>query len=235
MPVRFMPMSQPQPLIAEDLLLLLMDDASGRLAASSSARPLFGGALLVELALDEAVEVEEKRSMWHSAKVTARHDVAGTSSDPLLARAWATVAERPRSAQDLVNRLGKGVREELQDRLVARGILERRETKILGLFPSTTWPAADLRHESRLRQQLQACLVTGISPDARTAALVALLSSINHTHKVVDRGALSASEVKRRAKTIGEGAWAAKAVRDAVAASQAAVTAAITAAAAGAS
>lgn len=230
-------MSQPETLIAEDLLLLLMDDEKGRLAASSYARPLLGGALLVELALDEAVEVEEKRSMWHSAKVAPRPGATGSTADPLLARAWATVAEKPRTAQDLVNRLGKGVREELQDRLVARGILERRETKILGLFPSTTWPAADMRHELQLRQQLQACLVTGVTPDARTAALVALLSSIDHAHKVVDRGALSNGEVKKRAKAIAEGAWAAKAVRDAVAASQAAITAAVmastTAAAAG--
>lgn len=230
-------MSHPQTLIAEDLLLLLMDDVTGRLAASSYARPLFGGALLVELALDEAVEVEEKRSMWHSAKVSTRQGATGTTADPLLAHAWTTVAERPRTAQDLVNRLGKGVREELQARLVVRGILERRETKILGLFPSTTWPAADQRRESEVRQQLQACLVTGLTPDPRTAALVALLCSIDHAHKVVARGELSNGEVKRRAKAIAEGAWAAKAVRDAVAASQAAITAAVmastTAAAAG--
>ncbi|WP_110239079.1 GOLPH3/VPS74 family protein [Nocardioides gilvus] len=230
-------MSQPKTLIAEDLLLLLMDDQKGRLAASSYARPLFGGALLVELALDEAVEVEEKRSVWQAAKVHARQGVTGATADPLLSHAWATVAEKPRSAQDLVNRLGKGVREELQHRLVARGILERRETKILGLFPSTTWPAADLRREQQVRQQLQDCLVTGLSPDPRTAALIALLSSIDHAHKVVDRGALSNGQVKKRAKAIAEGAWAAKAVRDAVAASQAAITAAVmastTAAAAG--
>src|SRR5688572_8078650 len=38
-------------LIAEDLALLLLDDDKGTMAASSAARPLFGGALLVELAL----------------------------------------------------------------------------------------------------------------------------------------------------------------------------------------
>lgn len=221
--------AESQTLIAEDLLLLLMDDEKGRLAAASASRPLFGGALLIELALDEAVEVEEKRGHLHVPKVHARQPRSRERPDPLLARAWQTVAEKPRSAPDLVNRLGKDVREELQARLVARGILERRETKVLGLFPSTTWPAADMRHELQLRQELQGCLVTGLTPRPRTAALVALLSSVNRAHTVVDLGALSTGDVKRRAKAISEGAWAAKAVKDAVAASQAAITAATTA------
>src|SRR5690606_18450266 len=124
-------------LIAEDLVLLLMDDEKGRLAASSYARPLFGGALLVELALSGVVEVEEKRGFWHTAKVGT---VPGSPApqDPLLDASRRTVEEKDRTAQDLVNRLGKGVREELQARLADRGILERRETRVLGLFPSTT-------------------------------------------------------------------------------------------------
>ncbi|WP_101523922.1 GOLPH3/VPS74 family protein [Nocardioides houyundeii] len=219
-------MSHPDTLIAEDLLLLLMDDEKGRLSASSQAQPLLGGALLVQLALDGAVEVEETNSRWRPAKVEARQ-VAGTDPDPLLAGAWETVAQKPRSAQDLVSRLGKGVREQLQDRLVAKGMLERRQTRVLGLFPSTVWPAADRQHEQQVRQRLQDCLVAGAAPDARTAALVALLAAVDQAHKVVDRGALSTGEVKRRAKAISEGAWAAKAVRDAVAASQAAITAAV--------
>lgn len=215
-------------LIAEDLLLLLMDDEKGRLAASSYARPLFGGALLVELALAGAVEVEEKRGFWHTAKVTS---VGGTEGpqDPLLVTARQTVADKERSAQDLVNRLGKGVREELQERLVGRGILERRERRVLGLFPSTTWPAADLAHEREVRERLGQVLVQGLEPDSRTASLVALLHAVDQAHHVVDRGTLRAGEVKKRAKEIAAGDWAAKAVRDAVVAAQSAVTAAVAA------
>ncbi|GGD16561.1 GOLPH3/VPS74 family protein [Nocardioides daphniae] len=232
-------MSQPhaesRTLIAEDLLLLLMDDEKGRLAAASYAQPLFGGALLAELALDGAVEVEEKRGMWHTAKVHAVHPPAGGAApDPLLARAWEVVAEKPRTAQGLVDRLGRGVRKELQDRLVARGILERRETKILGLFPSTTWPAVDVQHEQQVRASLRDCLVIGLMPTPRTAALVALLAAVDQAYKVLapgdltsQRGELSPREVKRRAKAITEGDWAAKAVRDAVAASQAAISTAV--------
>ncbi|WP_181310403.1 GOLPH3/VPS74 family protein [Nocardioides campestrisoli] len=219
-------------LVAEDLMLLLMDDEKGRLAASSQSRPLFGGALLVELALDEAVEVEEKRGLLHTPRVHARQPRSQERPDPLLAQAWQTVSEKPRTASDLVGRLGKGTREELQRRLVARGILEERETRVLGLFPSRTWPAADLRHEQEVRAGLQRCLVGGAQPDPRTASLIALLSAVDQAHRVVDRGALSSREVRKRAKAIAEGSWAAQGVRDAVAASTAAITAAVTTSAA---
>jgi Golgi phosphoprotein 3 (GPP34) len=216
-------------LIAEDLLLLLMDDEKGRLAATSQARPLFGGALLIELALAGTAEMEEKRGYWHVPKVSASSPATPglTQPDPLLARAWATIAEKPRSAQDLVQRLGKGVREELQDRLVAKGILERRERRVLGLFPAATWPALDLAHEREVRDRLHAVLVQGLTPDPRTAALVALLAAVDQAHRVVPPGDLKASELKRRAKAVSEGAWAAKAVRDAVAATQTAITTAV--------
>ncbi|KRF36561.1 GOLPH3/VPS74 family protein [Nocardioides sp. Soil805] len=213
-------------LIAEDLLLLLLDDEKGTLSASDKMRPLLGGALLLELALEGRVEVSERTSRWSTAKVAA---VGTPLGEPVLDEALTRVAEKPRAAQDLVTRLGKGTRELLLDRLAARGLVERREGRVLGLFPHTTWPARDARHEESVRALLQGALVQRLTPDARTSALIALLSAIDHAHKVVDRGDVPAREVKRRAKEISEGAWAAQAVKDAVAAAQAAVTAAVVA------
>jgi hypothetical protein len=69
--------------------------------------------------------------------------------------------------------------------------------------------------------------VNGVQPDGRTAALVALLSSLDLAQKVVDSGEVPSREVRKRAKEIADGDWAAKAVRDAIAAAQAAVTAAV--------
>lgn len=218
-------------LIAEDLLLLLLDDDSGTMAAASAERPLFGGAVLVELALAGLVEVEERRSVWHSAKVRPTGS-ATPPTDPLLSSALTTVREKPRSATELVQRLGKGVRDELLRRLEARGMVQRREEKVFGLFPYTRWPAADLAHERQVRVRLEGVLVHGLTPDPRTGALVALLHAVGQAHKVV-RADLSDREVKKRAKAIAEGDWAAKAVQDAVAAAvSAAVTATVAASAA---
>jgi hypothetical protein len=73
-----------------------------------------------------------------------------------------------------------------------------------------------------------------VDPEPRTAALVALLSAIDRAHKVVDRDGLPAGQVRKRAKEIAKGEWAAKAVKDAISASTAAVTAAVAASTAGA-
>ena len=61
-----------------------------------------------------------------------------------------------------------------------------------------------------------------------------MLAAVGHAHKVVERGDVPAKEIKARAKEIADGAWAAKAVKDAVAAAQAAMTAAIVASTTGA-
>lgn len=218
-------------LIAEDLLLLMLDDRSGRLTGTSYPQTVLGGALLIELAISEAVEIGEKPSIWSAARVTA---VGRAPDDQQLRAAYDVVAAKPRTAQDLVGRLGKDAQQVLAERLVARGILERVDGKVLGLFPTRRWPTADATREQEVRRALVAVLVQGLEPDPRTGALVALLHATDRAHQVVDHEGLSSREVRRRAKQIAEGAWAAKAVRDAILASTTAITVAASAAATGA-
>jgi len=212
-------------LLAEDLLLLLLDEQKGRLR-TSYADTVLGGALLTELALLGAVAVPEKTGVWRTAKV---HATGTPVEDPLLQEALDVVARKERSAEDLVTRLGKGRRDVLGQRLVERGILQRRDTRMLGIFPGRRWPTLDPSHEQALRHSLGRVLVEGAEPDDRTGALVALLAAIDRAHKVVDHEGLSSREVRRRAKQIAEGAWAAKAVRDAIAAATAATAGAVAA------
>ena len=221
-------------LIAEDLLLLLLDDESGTLAQSDKIQPVLGGALLIELALAERIEVGEKTRLWSTAKVAV---IDGAPvDDPLLLTAIETIGEKPRGAQDLVGRLGKDTLEELLRRLEERGLVHPVKGKVLRLFPRTTWPAADRAHEDAVRNLVQGPLVHGLSADPRTSALISLLAAVGHAHKAVERGDVPAKEINARAKQISDGDWAAKAVKDAVAAAQAAMMAAVmasTAAAAG--
>ncbi len=213
-------------LLAEDLLLLLLDDESGALSASSQIQVALGGAVLADLALAGAVVVAEKSGLWHAAKVT----VSGPApSEPVLAAAYAQVAEKERGAQDLVTRLGKGLKDQLVAGLVERGVLEQRQDRALGIFPRTRWPAVDSSHENDLRRDLGNALVHSLDPDARTAALVALLLALDQVHRVLEHEPLSNRDLKKRARQIADGEWAAKGVADAIAATNAAVTAAVVA------
>ena len=213
-------------LLAEDLMLLLLDDEKGTITSMSNAQTVLGGALLLELALDGAVEVR-KEGTWRQARV--RPTGVPAPEEPLLVEALGAIGERPRTAQDLVNRLGKGLAGKLGDSLARRGIVERREQKVLGLFPRTVWPMIDSAHEEGVRRRLSDVLVRGLTPDQRTAALVALLHAVGRAHRMVPLEGLPAGTVKARAKEIAEGAWAAQAVKDAVTAATAAITAAMVA------
>ena len=217
----------PTTLIAEDVLLLMLDDASGAFVAADKLRPALAGALLAELALAGAVEVETGKGLWKRAHVVVDDGTAVT--DPLWIGALNDIGERRRSPQDLVNRLGKALPDQLCTRLADRGILRRQESKVFGLFPKTRWPAADSEHEAGLRITLQRVLVEGEDPDERIATVIAVLAAAGVLHKVVARGALSKRDLNERAEQIADGGWATEAVRKAIQAAQTAVAAAVTA------
>lgn len=205
-------------LLAEDLLLLLLDDVRGSTPAVAVDEVL-GGAVLTELALAGAVEIRDGGGWGRAPRVvltSAAEDPAGPAADPVLGPAFARVGERPRTAQDLVGLLGRGLRPTLVERLAGRGLIRRHEDRVLGLFPRTRWPAADVRYEAAVRQRLTDVLVLGVQPDPRTVALVALLQAVDQVPAAVDHTGLTRGEVRRRAKHLAQGEWAAEAVRKAV-------------------
>lgn len=124
-------------LIAEDLLLLLTDDETGKLAASpGEADVALGGALLVELVLMQRVDLAGSSEQVQKGHLIVRDATATT--DPLLDEALATVGQNHgRKPQNVVTALGKGVRVRLYDRLAGRGLLRAQGGKILGVFPAT--------------------------------------------------------------------------------------------------
>jgi hypothetical protein len=209
-------------LIAEEYLLLALDDETGKLRIGRDRlEPALGGALLAELALRERVGVTPQEAGW-----TKRGRVTITSltptDDPELDAALHKLAENEgKKVKDLLgsyatrkNRLSYGVRDRLLERLAAAGMLVRTEGTVLGFVPRTTWPAGNPEAEDDVRRRLQAALVGGETPTERTVALIALLQVTGLLSKVVsteDKKAL-----KSRAKQLTEGDWAAKAVKDAI-------------------
>ncbi|MDX6372202.1 MAG: hypothetical protein QOD98_1190 [Nocardioidaceae bacterium] len=216
-------------LIAEDLLLLLLDDAKGTVSTWGKTDAVLGGAVLAELAVSGLVTVDEHKSIWRTDKVHAT-EPAPAELDPVLADALATIAEKDRKASTLVTKIGKGLEGRLAAGLAGRGILQRRDGKLLGLFPRTTWPAADTSHETDVRRTITACLVDDAQPDERTGALIALLAAIDQAHSAVTAGTtVKKKALEKKAKEIAAGQWAAKAVKDAVDAATAAMLGAVAA------
>jgi len=177
-------------LVAEELLLLLLDDEKGTVSATAADAGL-AGALLLELA-----------GSGHLDDRVAR--VGSEPSDPALAAAWRAVDE-PKPAKHWVSKLPgrlKPIKGTIAQALVARGVLDERRHKTLGLFSSTRYPEVDSGPETELRARLRRVLVDGVEPDARTTALLGLLVSLDLVKRVVERDERKAAVA--RAKALAE-------------------------------
>ncbi len=224
-------------LIAEELLVLALDDRSGRpLIGGDRLRPGLGGAVLTELALLERIGVTPRSDGWRQRGRVTITSLKPTD-DPELDDALGKIAEREgKKVSDLLSefspkRISKGLKERLLARLEASGALVEQKGTVLGFIPRTSWPAHDIGPEDEVRQRLQSALIAGLTPTERTVALIALLEVTGLLTKVVPTEDKKAMRAKAKALTDGD--WAAKAVKDAIDEVAAATAAAATAATAG--
>ena len=160
-------------LLAEELLLLALHPGRGTVVRRARSHLVVGlaGALVGELALDGAVELDGRRFA-----------VRGPApADPLLAQVHAELASGGgRRTTDQLARLDRrtgGLRRQLVDRLVDTGVLGRRVDRVL-LRQVTRHPVLRPLEHRALVRRLQAA-ATGAGPlDGRTAVLLALCGPV---------------------------------------------------------
>ena len=205
-------------LLAEDLLLLVTDDASGRLSAPADRVAAgLGGANLVELTLRNKVDLTGEQDPGRPGRIIVRDP--SPPGDAILDAALETVAgyqgKRPST---VIRPLSKNLRRTLYERLAGNGVVRAEKNRILGVFPVRRWPAQDGSREAEVRRLMTQALVQQVAPDTRTAALIALVHAVGCVDKIVDPGqhGLSKRELRARAKKIAEGNWASAAVRKAI-------------------
>jgi hypothetical protein len=202
-------------LIAHDLLLLLLDDDTGK-SVSWLSQPdkALAGAVLVDLATRGLVDVSD------DGKLVVR--AGDAPAEPVLRRGLDLVRDKEGKKPDAVlGPLAKDLRDELADDLVSAGILRREERKVLGLFRTERLPSADDSYEATLRVRLGEVLAGTRAPDDRTGPVIALLHAMDALSQVLDLADKKAA--KERAKEIAEGDWAPDVVRASVKAVQSAV------------
>ena len=205
-------------LLAEDLLLLVTDDASGRLSAPADrVNAGLGGANLVELTLRNKVDLTGEQDPGRPGRIIVRDP--SPPGDAILDAALETVAgyqgKRPST---VIRPLSKNLRRTLYERLAGHGVVRAENSRILGVFAVRRWPAHDGSREAEVRRLMTQALVQQVAPDTRTAALIALVHAVGCEDKIVDprQHGLSKRELRARAKKVAEGNWASAAVRKAI-------------------
>lgn len=222
-------------LLAEDLLLLVTDDASGRLSVPEAQVDAgLGGANLVELTLMHKVDLAGEGDEGKPGHLIIR-DPSPVGDEVLDAALAIIIAHQGKKPSAVIRPLSKNLRRTLYGRLADSGVIRAERGKILGVFPARRWPAQDASHEVEVRRLVTEALAQQITPNERTAAVISLVHALKYEHKIVDPRlyGLSRRQLRARAGEIAKGDWAAEAVRKAIDEMIAAVAVASTAASAG--
>lgn len=208
-------------LIAEDLLLIATDDATGKITVSSmQLDPALAGAVLMELVIMGRVGLDGD----DRPKVVVLDPEP--MADPVLDVAVRSLLDKgPVRPAPAIGVLTKGLRGRLNESLAERGILRREAGRVLGVFPTTRWPTQDSGPEANVRGALVAALVTGVEPDGRTAAVISVLTAAGMLGAVVDKPDLKLA--KARGREISAGNWATDTVRKVIQEAQAAIATAV--------
>ncbi|RLP84324.1 GPP34 family phosphoprotein [Micromonospora sp. BL4] len=195
------------PTLVEDLLLLLFQPRSGTIAGENTLFYVFGGAVLADLALGDHLTTADRGRV---------RSVAGhPPSDDLLRPAWDYLTEKPRGVQTALAAIGPALRKPVLERLIARGDIDQEPRKVLGLFRTTALRDGRTGRRAGLLADVRQVLVDGAEPQARVAALAALLSA-SGTLPQFHREIPWTSAVITRAKELEQGDWGADAAAAAV-------------------
>ncbi|CAM3886361.1 GOLPH3/VPS74 family protein [Smaragdicoccus niigatensis] len=215
--------------LATDVMLLLLDPQKGKpIVAHTSVLYGLGGAQLLELAMSDSIRISGPGEAVRKGRVVP---TAIAHPDPLVSGALATLRKgRPTNPPNAVMKLSHGLGDRIFAELRRDFRIREERDRVLGVFPRRRWYPTDRSNRAALRSQLAAVLIDGREPDQRESALIAILSSINAVPNLFPEA--DKKVIRQRAKGIAAGEWAAKAVKDAVAAAQAATATVIAAAAA---
>jgi hypothetical protein len=223
-------------LIAEDLLLLLTDDTSGRLSTpAAKAEILLAGANLVDLALMGRVDISRavKPIPFLGINRTVDRLIVRDRSptgDAVLDAALQIASRGQGRLSWVLRQRGKNLQMTLYKRLVSSGMIRHEQRTILAVAMVDWWPAQDSRHKVEVRRRVIQALVEQTTPDTRSAALIALLHTIEHEPAIVDsryarfrsRNAVDIelfsirSQVLGRGKEIAKSTWAPEAIRNSI-------------------
>ena len=157
---------------AEEVMLLLLNDEDGKFAKVQdwSLSYALAGGVLMDLALEHRIDTDLEELVLLDPS-----PLGDSLLDPTLADI--AEADQRHNARFWVERTaGRSdeIREEALARLVAKGILERREDSFLWVFKSRRYPVIDGEVEREVKLRIMGVLFSNEIPDPRDVVVICL-------------------------------------------------------------
>ncbi len=188
--------------IAEDLFLLLLDNAAAQPALEPDRRGrLLAGALLLDLA--HACRIRpagpgDPADTGHLLALAAPGPV-----DPVVAPAVELLTRTPLRAKTAVAKLRKGAQDRVAAHLERLGVVSR-----VPVGPREfAWPIADRARVGSARAAVLGALFDGAAPAPSTAAIVTLLHAADGLGALLSLNDRGWRWVHARASEIASGSW----------------------------
>lgn len=163
--------------LAQDLVLLLLDNESGRSTVDIGRRHrAVGTAILLDLIRTGKVTVDVPAGDPKAARPVVR-DAAATG-DTVLDKALSVLADKDRKLGWAAENIGHACWRPQLDALTERGLVRHEEGRFLGVIHTNAWPSGDPSHEEAVVDRIRDAVVGGQEPDEPTLLLVMILNGI---------------------------------------------------------
>ncbi|WP_338662224.1 GPP34 family phosphoprotein [Pararoseomonas sp. SCSIO 73927] len=194
-----MPLTMP-----EELILLMLDDRSGRLheTAGPASGYAVAGAILAELALRNRIDTDPQRLFVADPAPTG-----DSILDPVLSRIAADTGpgagegDVPHDSRYWIETLGREAetyREAIFARLVAHGILREEQGRFLWIFPERRYPVISDKEEREVKARLTGVIFNDDIPEPRDALLIGLCRAAGLLPLILSGEALEGAEPRIR-------------------------------------
>ena len=185
--------------LIDQLTLLALDDEKGTfLADSTSYSYAIAGAVIMELALEERIDLSGEKVVLKDRNKTG-DKIIDTYFEIILQ------TEKEKKIKSWVERIGNKadkIKRDTIDKLINNRILEKKEDKILWIFSYNKYPTQNPRPENQLRSRLYDIIVNSHRPELKEMMLLNLIESCSLGKEVF--GKEQAKTFKKKLKSINE-------------------------------
>ena len=192
--------------IAEDLFLLLLDNADSQPGLDPSRRGrVLSGAVLLDLALLCRVRPSMNGEAVAPGRLVA---LAGPMPlDPIMDPAFELLARRPLTPAAAVSKLRRGVQDNIAGFLEYTGQIRRVQLQSKRFHHPSSWPVINRDRVTQARAGLLAALFDREPPKPPTAAIISLLHAVDGLGALLSLNDRGWRWVHMRASEIAGGGW----------------------------